>query len=246
MDPLVPQWRTLGTDHDTAAARSPDRPSRVARLSSVPPALIMGTILVVAGLLAVVAAGVLALAPEPRMLLVDAATDPRDMPGPLRPAGVPDAVGAGVVAAAAPLVIDVAGAVARPGIVHVPPGSRVGDAIRLAGGFGPRADLTATMTLLNLAAPLADGTKVLVPELGNESARPATGPSGSDQGGLVDLNHATQAELEELPGIGPVTAGKIIQARDEQPFGSVDELRGRDVLGPSAFDKVRELVTVGR
>jgi competence protein ComEA len=206
----------------------------------------VGTILVVTGLLAVVGAGVLALAPEPRMPLVDAGTDPNDLPGPPQQAGVLDTVAAGVAAAAAPLVIDVAGAVARPGIVHVPPGSRVGDAIRLAGGFGPRADLAATTSLLNLAAPLADGTKVLVPELGHGSTRPATGPSGSGRGGLVDLNHATQAELEELPGIGPVTAGKIIQARDEQPFGSVDELRGRAVIGPSTFDKVRELVTVGR
>jgi competence protein ComEA len=161
----------------------------------------------------------------------------------MRPAGIADTVGR-EMAGVARLVVDVSGAVARPGIVRVPMGSRVGDAILAAGGFGPRADLAATSSLLNLAEPLADGAKVVVPQLGQRPAM-ATDVS-SDSGGLVDLNRATQAQLEELPGIGPVTATKIIEARDQQPFRSVDELRGRDVIGQSTFDKIRDLVNVGR
>src|SRR5687767_3876805 len=85
------------------------------------------------------------------------------------------------------------------------------------------------------ASPHADGMKILVPELGTDAA-PGGGSAPSEQDGLIDVNGADQAELESLPGIGPVTAGEIIAAREAQPFASVDDLRDRGVVGPSVFE----------
>jgi competence protein ComEA len=101
--------------------------------------------------------------------------------------------------------------------------------------------------MLNLAAPLRDGDQVRVPSRDDAQA-PAVPGSGTVQGtsagALVDLNTASQAELEELPGIGPATAEKIMAAREEAPFGAVDELRSRGILGEKTFDKLRDLVEV--
>jgi competence protein ComEA len=141
--------------------------------------------------------------------------------------------------------IDVSGAVRRPGLYRLDPGSRVGDAIRTAGGFGPTVDAVAAERQLNLAALLEDGTKVHVPARGEQSPPPPPANGGDSGSGLVDLNTATAGELEELPGIGEVTAAKIIAAREEQPFATVEELRSREIVGEATFEKVRDLVTVG-
>lgn len=137
------------------------------------------------------------------------------------------------------LVVDVAGAVMRPGLHRLQPGDRVGDAIAAAGGFGPRVDLAEASQSLNLAAPLDDGVKVLVPELGIDVVG-----EQRDADGRIDLNRAAQDELESLPGIGPVTAGKIIDARTKARFDSVRELRSREVVGQSVFDDIKDLVRV--
>jgi competence protein ComEA len=115
----------------------------------------------------------------------------------------------------------------------------VGDAIQAAGGFAPRADLTATAVVLNLAQPLEDGAKVLVPELGID--RPGSAASTAD--GRIDLNRASRSELESLPGIGPVTAGKIIDAREDERFGAVRELRSRGIVGEKVYEDIERLVT---
>jgi competence protein ComEA len=141
------------------------------------------------------------------------------------------------------LVVDVQGAVVRPGVVRLPPGSRVADAIAAAGGYGPRVAADRIGQSLNLAALVKDGDQVLVPSR-DDRAPPASGHDASSGGGPVDLNRATAAELDALPGIGPVTAAKIVAARDEQAFVSVDDLRTRKILGASTFDKVKDLVVV--
>jgi competence protein ComEA len=137
------------------------------------------------------------------------------------------------------LVVDVAGAVMQPGLHRLGGGARVGDAIEAAGGFGPRVDLGAASQVLNLAQPLEDGVKVLVPELGIDDVTPR-----NEADGRIDLNNASQDELESLPGIGPVTAAKIIAARAQSPFKSVPDVRARGVVGQSVFDDIADLVRV--
>lgn len=150
------------------------------------------------------------------------------------------------------MVIDVQGAVVRPGVHRLPAGSRVGDAIAAAGGYSPQVSIEAAAAALNLAAPLADGAKVRVPARGELIDPLASGgpgaPHSDDPGapvGLINVNRATTEELDTLPGIGPVTAAKIIDARESATFASVDELLAREVVGSSTFEKIRDLVTVG-
>jgi competence protein ComEA len=104
---------------------------------------------------------------------------------------------------------------------------------------------------LNLAAVVDDGEHLYVPSRddavagGPGGASPGSGSGGAAGGSLLDVNRATQAELEALPGIGPVTAQKIIAARTEAPFRTIDELRERGLLGQKTFDGLKALITVG-
>jgi competence protein ComEA len=138
------------------------------------------------------------------------------------------------------LVVDIEGGVNFPGIHRLPGGSRVADALAAAGGYAEDADLAAAARSLNLAAAVVDGQQIYVPVLGET---PATGGDGTGSG-LVNLNRASQSELEALPGIGPVTAKKIIDARAEMPFATLDELVTREVLTARQLEQIADLVTV--
>ncbi|HSL97272.1 MAG TPA: ComEA family DNA-binding protein [Candidatus Deferrimicrobiaceae bacterium] len=161
--------------------------------------------------------------------------------------GPPSADPGGRIDAETELVVEVAGAVIRPGVYRLPGGSRVGDAVAAAGGFSPRVAVAVGGGALNLAAALHDGERVVVPSRDDPVANDSGAAGGSAAGvtGRINVNAATQAELESLPGIGPVTAGKILASRADAPFRSVNELRERGLVGPSTFEKIRDLVTVG-
>jgi competence protein ComEA len=144
--------------------------------------------------------------------------------------------------AAAPklVVVDVAGAVRRPGLYRLQEGSRIDDAITLAGGPTPKAQLGA----VNLAAPVADGEQVVVPGRGAPGVVPAAAPAaGSSPSAPLDLNSATLEQLENLPGIGPVTAQKILDYRQAHgAFHSVTELQGVPGIGPAHMAQLKGLV----
>lgn len=140
------------------------------------------------------------------------------------------------------LVVDVEGAVLRPGIIEAAAGSRVSDAVAAAGGYSPLADLAAAAAQVNLAAVLRDGQQIVVPQIGVAAAGGSTAGGGS--GGLVNLNSATPEALDALPGIGPVTVQKIVAARTQKPFATLEELLTRKVLTNAQLDKIRDLVTL--
>lgn len=155
------------------------------------------------------------------------------------------------------VVVHVIGAVREPGVVSVAPGSRVQDAVEAAGGLRDDADLTR----LNLARPAVDGERLWVPVPGEEpppelpapqSVAPPTMPSaGASDGaagdGPVDLNTADQAELETLPGVGPVTAERILQWRAEHgSFTAVEELMEVSGIGERTLEQLRPHVGLGR
>lgn len=136
------------------------------------------------------------------------------------------------------LIVDVEGAVAFPGLHELGGDARVADAIAAAGGYSEAADLVEAARILNLAAPVVDGQQIVVPAVGD-------GATGGDSGnGLVNLNTADAAALDALPGIGPVTVQKILDARSGQPFATLDDLVERKVLTSSQLEKIRDLVTV--
>ena len=238
MEPSGAPWRVLETAESPAPADAADTPPRsMPRLAIAvgAAALVVGAVAVAVTLRSEPLVGVDGAVPYAAAALHGASDPPPASPG-----------------AAGDVVVDVGGAVAHPGLYRLPAGSRVGDAIVAAGGYAGSVDAGLADRQLNLAAIVKDGDKVRVPMRGEApagippgSSAPGGGAAGGSSGGPIDLNHATAEQLDTLPGVGPATAAKIIAAREQQPFSSVDDLGARKVLGAAALEKLRPLVTVG-
>ena len=160
---------------------------------------------------------------------------------PVAPLPPPPAATAGVTGLpSSRVVVDVVGAVRLPGLYRLAQGSRIADAVARAGGATAKADLAQ----VNLAAPLADGEQVVVPRRG----APGTGaaPVGTAPGAPtapVQLSTATLEQLDTLPGVGPATAQKILDYREQHgAFSSVDELDAVSGIGPKRLEQLRDLV----
>jgi competence protein ComEA len=250
MDRSASPWRVLddSTPAGVDAAPSADA-GKATSVTSHRPAARLVAALAAAAALALAAFGLAASGSNGSVTVDNGAAI---LHGSARPSG--DVSGRASAPADGDLVVDIQGAVLQPGVRHLRGGSRVADAIAAAGGYGPRVDAARAARELNLAAPLHDGDRVVIPSrddpagttVGGGPASPgaAGGGGGGGAGGLVDLNHATASELDTLPGVGPVTAQKIVAAREERAFATIEELRDRKVVGSAAFEKLKDLVTV--
>lgn len=150
----------------------------------------------------------------------------------------------GVPASQSVVVVQVSGAVARPGVYSLPSGSRVEDAVQAAGGYSTEVDPRAAETKLNLAAKLQDAQLIVVPRRGDASAGASGAKASGAPGGPLNLNTATADQLDTLPGIGPATAAKIIASREQLPFATVDDLVTRKLVSASTLAKFRDKVAV--
>ena len=250
-----------------ACSTDPEEPVRRPRRLAIAPraAIIAGSALLI-----------LALALALRAVLVSTATGGHEAPAaaagasaPMRPPPTgaaaspamnpttgPAAGPGGLSTTSGSVVVHVTGAVSRPGVVTLPPGSRVTDAINAVGGASAEADTQQ----LNLARVLTDGEQIRVPRIGEVLPDPAPQPGGDaasgartapgksgDGGasGTVNINTASASELEKLPGIGPALAQRIVEYRDSHgPFASVDSLTDVPGIGKAKLEGLREQATV--
>ncbi|ROO61755.1 competence protein ComEA [Micromonospora sp. Llam0] len=269
VDPVRPSDRDFGdptgrsgpTDRDRADPAGsgdpldlddPAFPGATARLPAFDPGRRGVRALAAVAVVVVAVAALLAWRARPRVEPVPSAdgTPVQGVPVPAVATGPssegrPAAAGTGTTGTGGPtqLIVAVTGRVRRPGLVTLPAGARVADALEAAGGTLPDTDIA----WLNLARPVQDGELVVVgvtpPPGAVTGAAPAAGRPGET--GKVDLNAASQQQLETLPGVGPVLAQRIIDHRERVGrFASVNDLRKVSGIGDARFDQLRELVTV--
>jgi competence protein ComEA len=196
-------------------------------------------------LLALVGAGVVWARATPRLAGAPGGQDaagPSAGTGPTAGAGPSGAAGSpGGAGPSGQVAVHVAGRVRHPGLVRLPAGSRVQDAITAAGGVTSGADLDA----VNLARKLTDGEQVRVPGPGDPAPPPPDAAAGpATPSAPLDLNTATVEQLDTLPGVGEVTAGRIVAYRSAHPFTTVDELLEVPGIGQRRFEQLKDLVTV--
>lgn len=186
-------------------------------------------VLAAVGVVLAAAIGAVAVRAQPAAPLVIEPPPPTPTPGP--------------TSTPAPLRVYLSGAVHEPDVYTLPPGAIVQDAVEAAGGPLPDAD----MDHVNLAQPLVDGAHVHIPLVG-EAPTPAptaeaAEPDGGELTGPLNINTATAAELELLPGIGPALAERIIAHREAYgPFASIERIQDVSGIGPAKFDAIRELI----
>ena len=146
----------------------------------------------------------------------------------------------------ASLVVDVEGAVVSPGVYNLPKDSRVKDALIASGGVSAQGDRLWVAKNLNLALKIIDGAKIYIPFEGEKQSSPALSGStgGSSTVGIgesININSASEKELDALPGVGPVTAQKII---DNRPYQTLQELVSKKVVSSKVFDNIKDKVTL--
>lgn len=134
-------------------------------------------------------------------------------------------------------VVHLSGEVVKPGVYHLPVGSRLCDLIEKAGGFTSHADQDYINKVLNLASPVKDGAKIYIPSV-NESKNQVSGISTSS---LININSASLTELESLEGIGEVRAQKII---DSRPYSATEELFEKKIISKSIWEKIKDKISV--
>ncbi len=138
--------------------------------------------------------------------------------------------------------VEASGAIEKPGVYELPYDSRVKDVLITAGGLSPKADRNYISKNINLAQRVVDGMKVYFPFIGEQiDANQQRINTNSSGGGLISINSGSEAQLDGLPGIGPVTAAKIISGR---PYQTVSELLSRKIVSSSVFQKIKDLISI--
>ena len=138
------------------------------------------------------------------------------------------------------ITVDIEGAVINPGVYSLSSSSRIKDALIAAGGLSSGADRGWIEKNLNLALKLSDSAKIYIPKIGEAVVQSSTGSVVSSSG-LVNINSASASELDSLPGIGLVTAEKII---DNRPYNSIEDLKNKKIVGQSVFEKIKDKIAI--